>query len=743
MTGVSETFTADIAGWAWDGRRMTRVLLAIGSFLTISGSILIVSTWCHDILGFFGLGSLFLVTAMTWPYRLHTKVLLVAGLVAIVYGALHMENVTFRLAAVAWTFAALHVIETHASRRLREGPPTCWLFIHWAALGLVAVLGCWGLGDRLWFAVVAFNESIPASTPVGLWVSGLPVYAVGFLVVLTGHAASQSKRASLVACALLVCAWLLLRAFLGLWAPVTTLKVVVVQVVSLVLVSGVVAGLRPRRCVPARWWIISVALTLCILALGCLSHEPSSQELAATPRRAGVALYGQGLLDWRVPDAEHRGLLSSGMFGLLKRWLECEVASHGGQVMVADSLTGEVLREVGLVVFINPTRDLTPQESDTLEGFVRSGGGMLVLGDHTDIGGSRGPLNTILDFTGMRFRFDSAVPLRQHWHGCLWMRCHPILRRVGDEVMLQIAVGASLEIRRPATPVVMGRYGFCDHGDVRNFGRGANMGNVVHERDERLGDLVLVATEQVGSGRVVVFGDTSPFQNGAIFVSRRLVSNAISWARGVGGDMTYGDETAIIDFSLRPAANLEPFTEVSLGGLANCLARDGLFTVVAMDAADWSDEAGYIFLVAPTKPVGRAEASRLMDYMRSGGHVILCQGHRSKEPCDRLLSQVGLGIEHVPLGGGGSDSHVEHKEAWGITCSAGIDTVLLATAFGMPTIVARPCGRGTFTLIADGRMLLDENLEGERTASATNITFVNSLLEDLREGNIHAKAQHN
>jgi hypothetical protein len=319
--------------------------------------------------------------------------------------------------------------------------------------------------------------------------------------------------------------------------------------------------------------------------------------------------------------------------------------------------------------------------------------------------------------------------------GDLPHRCPP-------EALLQIAVGASLAIVPPAYPIVVGRYGFEDAGDSLNGGPGAFMGNLAHERGESVGDVVLVAAQQVGRGRVLVFGDTSPFQNGALFLSQGLASNAIQWLAGnprvSGGGLafTYADEVALIDFSLRPRARLTLFDEASLGGLANCLARAGIVAAPAFSRSAWSQGARYLFLVSPTR-FGRRDADRLATYMFEGGNVILAQGYNVPPPCRLLLSRFGLAIEDIPLGAGEAGSRVVHKDAWAISCpvrdgECAPDTLVRASAFGHPTVVTKRLGRGSLTLISDGRFFLDENLEGERRAEPRNLAFVNDLISALR-----------
>ncbi len=475
--------------------------------------------------------------------------------------------------------------------------------------------------------------------------------------------------------------------------------------------------------------------------------------------RPDIVIYTQGLLNWEVPSPDRIGLINAGMFGLFRKGLERLAESYNGKVILTDSVSVDCLSNAWLTVFINPTRIPTNVEVDLLRDFLHDGGSMLVLGDHTDIEGSMSALNTIISFSAIKFNFDSAIGLRKYWHGCLRMGSHDLTRGLRNEIFLQIAIGASLTIDEPAMPIVIGRYGFSDKGDYSNVQK-AFMGNLKHERGERLGDLVLVACQRVGKGRILVFGDTSPFQNGALCYSWQLVENSLRWLAGldegsrvedeqmaVGWDRRLGtaagfrwpgfaDEKALLDFSMMPMASLQPYENSSLGGLANSLARVGIEARAVVSTEDWSSKANYLFIVDPTKRMGKREMRLLKDFMWNGGHIILSQGYSGWRRF-QLCKQMGLAIDSIPLGSGEKNDLISHKEAWPISIVDGFkddpfDTLVLATAFGYPTVVSRRFGKGTFTLIADGRLLFDENLETERGGNLVNIRFVEMLIQAVR-----------
>jgi len=537
----------------------------------------------------------------------------------------------------------------------------------------------------------------------------------------------------------------------------------VTHAASLGLLAAVATWARPAH--PTRGvWRFSLALSLAAVALAFrpgAANDSAAGVDTAGERPVTFAVYAAGLLDWRVPDSSAVGLHYAGMFGLFRRSLGRHAADTGGEVVLLESSAGPAitpgdLDQAAVAIFINPTRVPGAGEVECLRAYVEAGGGLLVLGDHTDIGGSRAALNAVLSFAGIRFNFDSAVPLRHNWQGCLEVRPHPITRRLGEppgsELRAQLAVGASLAVTGPAKSLVLGRYAFADRGDSLNGGAAAFLGDLVRDRREAVGDVALVAAQQVGRGRVLVFGDTSPFQNGALFLSMDLVSDAVTWVCWPRArrylDLAPYPEAAAVDFSLHPRARAALFADESLGGLANCLARLGMTARPVFTRDQWDQAGSHLFVVAPSRMDG-LDVELLLRYVDAGGNLVLCQGYAPSQPCRRLLAALGMRIACIPLGNGDGRFPIAHRDAWALECVtlpdeasppaggpqpggdpivAGADTTVLASAFGYPTVVSRPYGRGTATVVSDGGFLLDCNLEGERSANTLNIALLGRLL---------------
>ena len=127
-------------------------------------------------------------------------------------------------------------------------------------------------------------------------------------------------------------------------------------------------------------------------------------------------------------------------------------------------------------------------------------------------------------------RFDAALPLDEKfkWLTCTQLLHHPITSRFTSLDELQYGVGASLNITASSFPVIIGTYALSDHGNQTNKDI-AYLGDYEYNKGEQLGDVILVAGAYYGEGKVLVFGDTSSFQNPAITFSYPFIQSTFTW----------------------------------------------------------------------------------------------------------------------------------------------------------------------------------------------------------------------
>lgn len=241
-----------------------------------------------------------------------------------------------------------------------------------------------------------------------------------------------------------------------------------------------------------------------------------------------VTFLEPGVGNWDVPTFSGQGLDRVGMFGLLPRYLE---AAGFTVTKAGRAIDPPLLSESDVVVVINPVEAIPEEGRLRLEDFVAKGGGLVVLGDHTDLMGIQGPLDGLLAHYGIAYRFDSAFT-PHHWRNDAGFLPGPLTRGLDDaNSRFQQSTGASLAVGPGAEPVATARWGFSDAGD-RDNADNAFLGDYIYQASEDLGDLPVVALARRGRGRVVAFGDTSSFQNIALPMSAPFIVRAFEVAAG-------------------------------------------------------------------------------------------------------------------------------------------------------------------------------------------------------------------
>jgi hypothetical protein len=543
--------------------------------------------------------------------------------------------------------------------------------------------------------------------------------------------------------------------------------------------------LRYSALEPLRWqlprysWAWFSAATFLVFI--CVSD--SFSPLSATPTRPRVLLYDDGYLDWSVPVYGQYSGLRGGMFGALPLFLQrrgCE-AWRGG-------LTDGDLNRANVLVVFNLMRKFSPAEKRRIWDFVGQGGSLLAVGDHTGTTQIREPFNDLLEPVNIAFNFDSAMPVRRKWSNGLRCFSHCTTANLDSALDAQIQVGASLSVGPPARPLVSGTHGWSDKGDLQNRANGY-LGDRRYSVDERLGDVVLVATARYGEGKVIVFGDTTTFQNSAaarggdyvevifrwlsekenarLAVSMRLIlavvmAGALWWllrarvsnlglvtslfgciylgyaagslagrslARGLVSAPAPGD--AVIDASHLSRCDPELWWPDGLGGVVqNLMRKNYVPQVMPQFSPELVRRCKLAFLVAPAKPFSRDELEVYEQFVRDGGELFVCLGYEDSFASGALLQRFGLRLRNLPLGQIGpeaNDARVHLLNAWPIV--AEVDgTEVVCRQGDYPLIVARQVGKGRVVLIGDSGFFLNRNLEMAEAFNLQNIEFFRRLV---------------
>lgn len=389
------------------------------------------------------------------------------------------------------------------------------------------------------------------------------------------------------------------------------------------------------------------------------------------------------------------------MYGMLPSFLE----SYGATTVISPDLSADDLRGADALVLFFPNEPWQAGQLDRIWHFVREGGALLLVGEHTvreSEGGNR--FNDVLEPTTMRVRFDSAMFAVGGWLQSYETAWHATAAGISDnENDFGVVIGASLATRPPARPLIVGRWGWADPGDEEN--QAAMMGNSRYDAGERLGDVVLAAEQPFGRGKIIAFGDTSSFSNGINlachpFTSRLFAyladreaqprplwrdliamafaaamviamaairsplmlaalalilgggvyvgtaashqANEVLPRSGAGGNLAY------IDVSHLEAFSRESWREDGIGGLQLTLMRNGFLTLTLPQlTAERLDGASLLISIAAARPFSPQERETIRQFVERGGTFLCTVGRDRIGPSEALLADLGFRVGTV------------------------------------------------------------------------------------------------
>lgn len=478
------------------------------------------------------------------------------------------------------------------------------------------------------------------------------------------------------------------------------------------------------------WTVLFIFLSATLLTAAIPTVHPSSEHKK-------IMFYAQHMLGtWDIPQYGKYGRDAVGMFGLLPVYFTS--SGYDSELIVdnttaflnatqpieenitrslnltdyvsiieTDRITSSLLQDVSVFVVTNLNTSFTADEQTVIWEFVKHGGSLLVLGDHTNVGGIQTSLNELLAPVGISFRFDAALPLddKFKWATCYELPSSEITTGLTSLDQLQISVGASLNITVTSFPVVVGKYALSDTGN-HSAADMAYLGDYTYNKGEQLGDLILVAGSYYGEGKILVFGDTSSFQNSALPLSYPFIQRAITWLLStktttiqilqigfslflIGGailalvllkrtnltfavlpvalcvallcttainpilvpDQTLTRNLALIDTSHGERFSTEPFTDTSVSGLIVNLQRNNFLPLLQRGfSTEQISKSKLLFIIAPTQAFTPGEVTVLKQYMEDGGFIILATGYEEEEASLPLLKELNLDVTQIPLG---------------------------------------------------------------------------------------------
>lgn len=750
----------------------------------------------------------FILTYFPFKLTMGNKGLWMSGVFFFLFGfALLPQDIILRITGVLFILFGLDLFLRGVNNSASELPAllfatTCYLFFM-VFYKFNPFVWCWEQGLSL--ALTTFISSIGEACPVkvnilsGHTFLGLHASILLVFLILSFYLFSQGKKVfSLVSILVLIIAvqviYIIGVGLLGKFLHKTDILLLtlplylpLLQLVPLYIslrrveFQPISLNLGKNRVIPAILSLILVAGSI-----GFLTLTPS----ASPGGKEKVVFYTKGFVNWLIPNFEDFGARSGGMFGNLPLF----VARLGFEPTWTEMINQKTLKEAKILVMINIDEPIPETEKEAIWDFVKKGGALLLLGDHTFYkkGGSN-HLNDLLKPVQIKYNFDSADYFIGGWLHSYEYLVHPLtigLKDVEDEP--GIVVGASLKVNYPAYPIIMGKYGYSDPGREDNPD-GAYLDNLDYDPGEQLGDLVLVACQNYGQGKVLVFGDTSSLANPILIFSHDFANQVFTWLAGDKRDnFNYnnlfisllgliialvlflifiknplvlicmaGITLSIIcwttNLNLRnhiriPKGNIAYVDNSHLGyyslefwkpngvmGLHFNLMRNGYLSFMLRDFSKQKIlNSDLLILIAPTKPFTNKEIEIVKEYMNQGGVVILAVGYEEKGGSLKLMKDFGFRILNVPLGYfqvemEGLNQTATFYKGWPIVCD-NKKAEVLCRAYNYPLIVSLPYGNGKFVVIGDTFFFSNQILEEEEQPHLEAIYFFRWLLHTILKG---------
>jgi hypothetical protein len=270
------------------------------------------------------------------------------------------------------------------------------------------------------------------------------------------------------------------------------------------------------------------------LAAGVLLASDRVFDCTGELKRGRIAI-DEGHSQWEATDLrlgrDTYGAESGYNYRAVVDWLE---TGYGPVRRLYDEITPASLREFDVLIVKTPTAAFAPDEIAAIHGWVRDGGGLILIGDHTNVFGTGSILNEIALPLGFHFDFDCVFDHRRRFEQFHRvdpaLAAHPVLRPLSG---IRFEVGCSIDI---------------DSSEVRSLlvGRGQKSQPIDYRvsnfyprpQDQshmRCGSFAQLVTRSFGKGRVLAISDSTLFSTFSIFIPgrRELVEGMVAYANRV------------------------------------------------------------------------------------------------------------------------------------------------------------------------------------------------------------------
>lgn len=182
-------------------------------------------------------------------------------------------------------------------------------------------------------------------------------------------------------------------------------------------------------------------------------------------------------------------------------------------------LTYDTLKRYSVLVLKTPTKPYDTEAIRAIQRYIAEGGGVWLIGDHTNIFGMNTYLNSVLAFCGVAYRSDAAIDPEANRQLYLPNRlAHPVVK---DLPLFLFYTGCSIGTRfnlRGYDVIMMPR----TLRDSPDFSQNTFFGDFAPSLSEAVLPTLQAYAGYVGGGRIVCWADSTLFSNFAITLPGKM-----------------------------------------------------------------------------------------------------------------------------------------------------------------------------------------------------------------------------
>jgi hypothetical protein len=272
-------------------------------------------------------------------------------------------------------------------------------------------------------------------------------------------------------------------------------------------------------------YIISSVCLGCFILLLILTifWIPSGKE------KSGRILFEEYYSDWtkstKAIDGNWYGEISTYNYYTLRKY----ISSFYDVTVNEQPLENVDLTQYDILILKVPTKPYSEKVIHQILSYVRNGGSLWVIGDHTNLFGSSLYLNRLIRHFGVRLRYDAVYHNETGKFNYLFTKTplkHPIIQKVP---VFLFATPCTLEVINPLIRTVIS--GETTKTYNISYSHKHFFPDTKPDLNTYYGSVTLLTAGNYGQGRVAVFTDSTVFSNFSIYLPGKteLALSILNW----------------------------------------------------------------------------------------------------------------------------------------------------------------------------------------------------------------------